>query len=89
MLFTDDTNAFTVNNDLNQLKYDGEKLLLKLCDWFAANKLTLKILTLNIDKTNYSIFHPPRKKILSEYDSLLRPNKWTVSDIQDFYSMVC
>ncbi len=66
----EDTNAFTVNKDLNQRKYDGEKLLSKLCDWFAADKLTLKILTLNIDKTNYSIFHPPRKKIPSEYDSL-------------------
>ncbi len=27
MLFADDTKAFTVNKDLNQLKYDGEKLL--------------------------------------------------------------
>ncbi len=47
MLFADDTNAFPMNKDLNQLKHDGEKLLSKLCDWFAANKLTL-----NIDKTN-------------------------------------
>ncbi len=64
MLFADDTNAFTVNKDLNQLKYDGQKLLSTLFYWFAANKLhvTLKILTLNIDKTNYSIFFPPRKK---------------------------
>ncbi len=35
MLFADDTNAFTVNKDLNELKHDGEKLLSKLCDWFA------------------------------------------------------
>ena len=40
--FADDTNFFSVNKDLHQLKHDAEKLLSKLCDWFAGNKLTLK-----------------------------------------------
>ncbi len=46
-----------------------KNLLSKLCDWFAANKLTL-----NTDKTNHIVFHPPRKKEKnpSEYDSLLQ-----------------
>ncbi len=57
MLFADDSYAFMTNKDLNQLKLNSEKLFAKLEEWFAANKRTI-----NVDKTNFNIFHPPRKK---------------------------
>ncbi len=58
MLFTHDSNAFMINKDLNKLKLNSGKLFAKLEEWFAANKLTI-----NVDKTNFIIFHSPRKKI--------------------------
>ena len=58
MLFADDTNVFVIGKDIYQLKKDTEVIIYELCIWFKTNKLTL-----NLDKTNYSIFHPPRKKI--------------------------
>ena len=49
----------------NNLKQLAEELINKLCNWFCANKLTL-----NLDKSNFSIFHPPRKKISNEFNTL-------------------
>ncbi len=60
MLFANDSNAFVINKDINQIKENSEKLFCKLEEWFAANKLTL-----NLDKTNFNIFHPPRKKMIT------------------------
>ncbi len=57
MLFADDSNAFIIHKNLHQLKQNAERLFIKLEEWFSANKLTI-----NIDKTNYNIFHSPRKK---------------------------
>ncbi len=65
MLFADGTNAFVINNDLNQLKQSAGKLLSNLCEWFTANNLIL-----NMNKTNCGIFHPPRKIISTDYNSL-------------------
>ncbi len=56
MLFADDSNAFVINKDINQIKQNSEKLFSKLEECFAANKLTL-----NLDNNNFNIFHPPRK----------------------------
>ncbi len=58
MLFADDSNAFIIHKNLHQLKQNAERLFIKLEEWFSSNKLTI-----NIDKTNYNIFHSPRKKI--------------------------
>ena len=65
MLFADDSNAFVVNKTLKELKHNAEILMLKLSAWFATNKLTL-----NLEKTNFSIFHPPRKKIPVAFDNI-------------------
>ena len=63
--FADDSNAFMINKDINKLKRNSEKIFDKLEEWFAANKLTI-----NVDKTNFNIFHPPRKKISQEFNAL-------------------
>ncbi len=64
MLFADDSNAFIVNKTLKELKQNAELLMLKLSAWFTSNKLTL-----NLEKNNFSIFHPPRKKIPVAFDT--------------------
>ncbi len=48
-----------------ELKHLAQELICKLCKWFRANKLTL-----NLDKSNFSIFHPPRKEITDEFNTL-------------------
>ena len=50
-MFADDTNLLYSNKSLKTLES-------KISSWLACNKLSL-----NIDKTNYVIFHPPQKKL--------------------------
>ncbi len=49
----------------NQNILHMQELICKLCEWLWANKLTL-----NLDISNFSLFHPPRKKITDEFYSL-------------------
>ena len=53
MLFVGYSDAFVIHKILKQLKELAEQLI---C---MTNKLTL-----NLDKSNFSIFYPPRRKIL-------------------------
>ncbi len=46
-----------------ELKHLVQQLICKL--WFRANKLTL-----NLDKSSFSIFHTPRKKLLIKFNTL-------------------
>lgn len=57
-LFADDTNLFYANEDLLELESIININLPKINTWLACNKLSL-----NIDKTNFVIFHPPQKRI--------------------------
>ncbi len=63
-LFADDSKAFVIHNNMPELKDLAQELICKLCEWFQANKLTL-----NWDKSNFSIVHPPRKKIPDEFNT--------------------
>jgi hypothetical protein len=51
ILFADDTNLFFSHNDLSYLCTVVNNELVRLSDWFAANRLSL-----NIKKTNYILF---------------------------------
>ncbi len=55
-LFTDDTNVFIVSDNPILLKENAQNTLFDLSEWFAANKLSL-----NKDKSGYSIFASPAK----------------------------
>ena len=59
MLFADDSNAFIIHKNMKELQQLAEEPINKLCNWFCAKRLTL-----NLDKSNFSIFHPPRKKLV-------------------------
>ena len=53
ILFADDTTIYDQNKDLDFLKWNTEQELVKVVDWFNANKLTL-----NADKTQCLLFKP-------------------------------
>ena len=57
-LFADDTNIYFEAEDLNSLTRTINKELSKVKSWLDCNKLAL-----NIEKTNFVLFHSPRKKL--------------------------
>ena len=59
-LFADDTNIYLDSNDLNKLEYDMNKELKNLFNWLGVNRLSL-----NIDKTNFVLFHSINKPKIS------------------------
>jgi len=63
--FADDTNLFYSDKNINKLFEIVNKEIKHVCEWFQANKLSL-----NLKKTKYLIFHPPRKKIPINLPSL-------------------
>ena len=56
IMFVDDTNLFFEHTDLRILFSTTNDELNKTYEWFNANKLSL-----NADKTKYSLFHKPSK----------------------------
>lgn len=57
-LFADDANLFYRSNSINGLEAQINIELTNIQNWLLANKLLL-----NIEKSNYIIFHSPQKKI--------------------------
>ena len=55
-LHADDTNLFYSNSNLAELESIVNYNLRMVSDWLMANKVSL-----NIDKTNFIILHPPQK----------------------------
>ena len=51
-MYADNTNLFYSNNDIETLFSTVNMELEKISEWFKANKLSL-----NIKKTNYTLFH--------------------------------
>ena len=56
-IFADDTNLFVSSNSLLALESLINDNLVNISNWLVANKLSL-----NVDKTNFVVFHPPQKK---------------------------
>ena len=56
-MFADDTNLFYEHNDLKTLFSLVNQELQKINEWFEANKLSL-----NVEKTKYSLFHKPSRR---------------------------
>ena len=64
-IFADDTNVFFHFKNTNDLKTTGKMIMTALNSWFSANKMTL-----NTDKSTFTIFKSSRKKIHDLPDSL-------------------
>ena len=56
-MYADDTNLFYSNNDIETLFSAINMELEKISEWFKANKLSL-----NVKKTNYTLFHKSSSK---------------------------
>ena len=52
IMFVDDTNLFHEHKNIIKPFFSLNKELININDWFMANKLSL-----NVDKTKYSLFH--------------------------------
>ena len=59
VMFSDDTNLFLSNKDINKLFNDMNVELQKMSIWFKANKVFL-----NLTKTRWTLFTHKRKNIL-------------------------
>ena len=57
-LFADDSNLFYKSNNLLTLPTNLNKELAEVYKWLCVNKLSL-----NIEKSNFVIFHPRQRKI--------------------------
>ena len=57
-LFADDANLFLKHKNINILESNLNKELSKVHSWLCANKLSL-----NINKSNFVLFHPIQKKL--------------------------
>ena len=57
VIYADDTNLFYSNNYIETLFSTVNMELERIREWFKANKLSL-----NIKKTNYTLFHKNRKQ---------------------------
>ena len=57
-LFADDANLFYENKSLQILQNRINSELINVHTWLSANKLSL-----NIEKSNFIIFHPPQKRL--------------------------
>ena len=63
--FADDSNLLCSDRNLQILESKVNNQL-QVNDWLCANKLSL-----NVDKTNFVIFHPPQRKRTSTFKLLM------------------
>ena len=61
LMFADDTNIFISSHSFESLCVTANTVLAKLTKWFRLNKLSL-----NVNKTNYILFHTHQKKLLTQ-----------------------
>ena len=59
-LFADDSNFFLSNKNIRVLEDNANSALIEVSEWLNTNKLSL-----NVEKSNHVIFHPPQQKVHS------------------------
>lgn len=68
-LFADDSNLFFAHKSLQFLEMHLNEQLSKVSQWLCVNKLSL-----NVDKSNFVVFHPPQKKVGYSINLLINDN---------------
>ena len=68
-LFADDSNLFYAHKSLQFLEMHLNEQLCKVGQWLRVNKLSL-----NVDKSNFVVFHPPQKKVCYSINLLINDN---------------
>ena len=84
-LFADDTNIYYESDSLTKLEAIINRELKKLHTWLIVNRLAL-----NIEKTNFVIFHTYNKKIKKRITLKInnRPSKKKITFLIQFYGAV-
>ena len=57
-IFADDTNVFFQSNDINYILNTAKNIMKAITSWFSTNKMTL-----NVEKSSFTIFKSPKKVI--------------------------
>ena len=65
--FADDSNLFSADKNLRTLETTVNNQISCVFEWLCANKLSL-----NVEKSNYIIFHPVQKKINHQVNIFLK-----------------
>ena len=79
-LFADDTNIYFKSFDIVHLQKVMNRELRKVRKWLDANHLAL-----NIDKTNFVIFHSPQKKITEPVILKIGKKKFVMNIVSNFW----
>jgi retron-type reverse transcriptase len=74
-LFADDSNLFCSHRNFQSLEQNLNEQLSMVDKWLCANKLCL-----NIEKTNFIVFHPAQKKI--NYSLILKMQEQQIREKQ-------
>ena len=56
--FSDDSNLFLSSKNIRVLEDNANSTLIEVSEWLNTNKLSL-----NVEKSNHVIFHPPQQLI--------------------------
>ena len=56
-MYADDTSLYISDKNVKKLVEKSNKELTRVDDWLIANELTL-----NVSKTNFILFRPPKRK---------------------------
>ena len=75
VMFADDTNVFFTGKNLKELETVMNRELALLYEWLCANKLSL-----NISKTHYMVFRPPRT--ILNYNICLKINNEEINSVE-------
>ena len=69
-LFADDTSAYSSGKNLNEIQETYNQELEKVLTWLKANNLTL-----STDKSNFVLFHGPKRKMENNTDIKINGTK--------------
>ena len=69
-IFADDTNVFVIGKSLKEIELKANNCLLDIYHWCSSNKLTI-----NIEKTCYTVFCPKSSEIVNSLDIIIGNNK--------------
>ena len=82
-LFADDFNLFLAHRNLSQLEIIVNNELTNVNNWICANKLSL-----NIDKSNFVLFHPPQRRIEACISLYINHTSLTEKDIIKYFGVM-
>ena len=79
-MLADDTSIFYSHNNLKNVEITLNNELIKVSEWLIANKLTL-----NVSKSNFVIFRPPKRRFPQTLHNILMTRNWKKNNSQNIW----